>query len=87
MDKAEKAKSLINESKVVILATDRGVYIDGYKGRIIQELTALLRAMREDIGGETMDRIFEASRKTEEEIEAENKEMIFNMLQGIWKGE
>lgn len=87
MNKTEKVISLINGSKAVILATDNGVYIEGYKGQVIVELTALLRTIREDIGNEQMDRIFEASKKTEKEIENDTKERIFNLLKGLWKGE
>ncbi len=87
MNKTKKATSLINGSKAVILATDNGVYIKGYKGQVIAGLTELLKTIREDIGDEQMEKIFEASRKTDEETENQEKERIFNMLQRIWKGE
>lgn len=86
MNKMERVSKLVDGSNVIILATDKGVYVEGCKMQVMAELVIFLNSIREDIGENMMDVLFEMSKKTGEELCMDNKtkaRSLINFLKNI----
>ena len=72
-------------SENIIIHVDKGtVRVDGIKIVIMAETCTLLRALRENIGNDELEKIISGSRKSEKEIKKETKDHILKFFDKLF---